>query len=61
MTTSRRHHANRKAQLALPGGLTEERARASALGDENVRRQLDAGQLRRVVFVPDRLVNLVVG
>jgi len=36
-------------------------ARASALADDNVRRHLGNAHVRRVVFVPDRLINLVMG
>jgi len=34
---------------------------SEALRDDNVRRHLDSAHVRRVVFVPDRLINLVVG
>ncbi|HYJ81044.1 MAG TPA: class I tRNA ligase family protein, partial [Longimicrobiaceae bacterium] len=50
-----------RARLPMPRGVGEEAARAAALADENVQRFLDGGQVRKVVFVPDRLVNLVVG
>jgi leucyl-tRNA synthetase len=49
-----------RARLELPRGLSEDQARAAALADDNVRRHLDGTRVRRVVFVPDRLVNLVV-
>jgi leucyl-tRNA synthetase len=50
-----------RARLPLPRGITEDDARQAALADENVRRQLDGHQIRKVIFVPDRLLNLVVG
>jgi leucyl-tRNA synthetase len=50
-----------RARLAMPRGITEDAARASALADENVSKFLNGGQVRKVVFVPDRLINLVVG
>ena len=50
-----------RTRLILPRGLTEDQARASALADDNVRRHCDGAHVRRVVFVPDRLINLVVG
>jgi len=50
-----------RGRLVLPRGFTEDQARASALADPNVRRHLDGGHVQRIVFVPDRLINLVVG
>ena len=50
-----------RARLAMPRGIAEAAARDAALADENVQRFLDGKQVRKVVFVPDRLVNLVVG
>jgi leucyl-tRNA synthetase len=45
----------------MPRGITEADARAAASGDDNVARHLEGATIRKVVFVPDRLVNLVVG
>ena len=50
-----------RGRLVLPRGFTADQARASALADHNVRRHLDGGHVQRIVFVPDRLINLVVG
>jgi leucyl-tRNA synthetase len=50
-----------RARLPMPRGIGESDARAAALADENVRRQLDGKEVRKVIFVPDRLINLVVG
>jgi leucyl-tRNA synthetase len=50
-----------RARLAMPRGASEEDARTAALADENVRKWLDGKQLRKVIHVPDRLVNVVVG
>jgi leucyl-tRNA synthetase len=49
-----------RARLKLPRGTTQEAAVAAALADPGVRRFTDGRQPRKVVFVPDRLVNLVV-
>ena len=50
-----------RARLMLPVGTSEEQARDAALSDENVRRHLGDHAVRKVIFVPDRLLNLVVG
>ncbi|TMQ62417.1 MAG: leucine--tRNA ligase [Candidatus Eisenbacteria bacterium] len=49
-----------RATLDLPRGTDQAAAEKAALADERVRRHLNGGQLRKVIFVPDRLVNLVV-
>ncbi len=49
-----------RARMAAPRGLDRDAARDAALADENVRRFVDEGEVRKVVFVPDRLINLVV-
>jgi leucyl-tRNA synthetase len=50
-----------RARMPLARGATEEQALAAARADENVTRFLDSDPLRKVVFVQDRLINLVVG
>jgi leucyl-tRNA synthetase len=50
-----------RSRLALPRGIGEADARVAALADPNVQRFLDGLQLRKTIFVPDRLINLVVG
>ena len=50
-----------RARMQMPRGLDQDAAKEAALGDENVRRQLDGSQVRKVIFVPDRLINLVIG
>ena len=49
-----------RARMPMPRGITEQEAQASALADENVRRFLNGDRVRKVIFVPDRLINLVV-
>jgi leucyl-tRNA synthetase len=48
-----------RARMAMPRGISEAEAKSSALADENVRRFLNGDEVRKVVFVPDRLINLV--
>ncbi|HEX8694643.1 MAG TPA: leucine--tRNA ligase [Longimicrobium sp.] len=50
-----------RARLPMARGIAEDAAREAALADENVRKFLDGKQVRKTVFVPDRLINLVVG
>ena len=46
-------------RLELPAGLREADAREAALRSEKVGRALDGKPPRQVVYVPDRLINLV--
>jgi leucyl-tRNA synthetase len=50
-----------RARMPMARGVTEENARSAALADENVQRFLEGKQIRKVVFVPDKLVNIVAG
>jgi len=50
-----------RARMAMSRGITEDAARDAALADEHVRRFIDGKQVRKTIFVPDRLLNLVVG
>jgi leucyl-tRNA synthetase len=45
--------------LTAPRGLDREKAEALALASEKVQRQLDGAAPRKVIVVPDRLVNIV--
>jgi leucyl-tRNA synthetase len=50
-----------RARMPMARGITQDDAQAAALADENVRRFLETAELRKVIFVPDRLLNLVIG
>jgi leucyl-tRNA synthetase len=50
-----------RARLAARRGLEDAEAGALALADQRIAPLLAGKELRRVVVVPDRLVNLVVG
>ena len=50
-----------RGSIALARGTSEEAALARARVEPNVARYLEDAELRRVVYVPDRLLNLVVG
>jgi leucyl-tRNA synthetase len=48
-----------RARIAAPAGVTEEQAVALALNEPNVRAKLDGKQVRKRIYVPDKLLNLV--
>jgi leucyl-tRNA synthetase len=49
-----------RATLELPRGSDEATAREAALADDRVRRYLNGGEIKKLVYVPDKLVSLVV-
>jgi leucyl-tRNA synthetase len=49
-----------RARLEVPADVVENVAKESALADENVQRHIAGKQIRKVVYVPGRLVNVVV-
>jgi leucyl-tRNA synthetase len=48
-----------RARLPLPRGSSERAARDAAMTDVNVARFIEGAALHKVIFVPDRLINLV--
>jgi leucyl-tRNA synthetase len=50
-----------RATLELPRGVAQAEAHAAALGDARIQRYVNGATVRKVVFVPDKLLNLVVG
>jgi leucyl-tRNA synthetase len=48
-----------RARISAPAGITEEEAAGLALADPNVRAHLDGKTLRKQIYVPDKLLNLV--
>ena len=50
-----------RATVRVGRGASRDVVRQAALLDENVRRHVDEGDIRKVVHIPDRLINLVVG
>ena len=48
-------------RIEAPADITEETARELALASEKVRPHVEGKQIRKAVYVPGRLVNLVVG
>jgi len=49
-----------RATMELPRDVAEAEAQRAALLDDRVRRYVDGGQVRKVIFVPNKLLNLVV-
>jgi leucyl-tRNA synthetase len=49
-----------RARLDVPADIAEEAAREAALADENVVRHIEGKEVRKVIYVPGRLVNVVV-
>jgi leucyl-tRNA synthetase len=47
--------------MTVARGTSEDAARAAALADENIARFIDGASVRKIIFVPDRLINIVVG
>jgi len=50
-----------RTRMPMRRGISEDEARAAALADANVQRVTEGRQPRKTIFVPDRLLNLVVG
>ncbi len=50
-----------RARIAAPPGVSQEEAFALAIADPNVRGQIDGKELRKQVYVADKLLSLVVG
>ena len=46
-------------RLTMPAGISQEKALQAALGSAKVRAALDGGQPSKVIYVPDKLINLV--
>ncbi|HEU0265187.1 MAG TPA: class I tRNA ligase family protein, partial [Geobacterales bacterium] len=49
-----------RGRLTVPATATEDAVKAAALNDENVKSFTDGKELRKVIYVPGKLVNIVV-
>jgi leucyl-tRNA synthetase len=49
-----------RAQIPLARDASEETAREAALNDANVQRAIDGKALRKLIYVPNRIVNVVI-
>jgi leucyl-tRNA synthetase len=54
-------NGKRRGEIQLPKGTAAAEAEKMALADAGVQRHLDGQSVRKVIVVPDRIVNIVVG
>ncbi|MGZ5792914.1 MAG: leucine--tRNA ligase, partial [Croceibacterium sp.] len=59
VTIAIQHKGKLRDTLTAPKGASKEALEALALGSEKVQRSLDGAEVRKVIVVPDRLVNIV--
>jgi leucyl-tRNA synthetase len=50
-----------RARLELEPGLAQDQAFEQAMSIDNVRKHMEGKQIRKVIHIPDRLLNIVVG
>jgi leucyl-tRNA synthetase len=49
-----------RQKLTAPAAITEAEARQMALGDERIKAHTAGKQIAKVIYVPGKLINLVV-
>ncbi len=54
-------NGKRRGEITVPNGATEAEIRETALADEDVKRHLAGTEIRKVIIVPNRILNFVVG
>ncbi|MBA4765959.1 MAG: leucine--tRNA ligase [Erythrobacter sp.] len=59
VTIAVQHKGKLRDTLTAPKGASKEDLEAMALASENVQRSIDGAEIRKVIVVPDRLVNIV--
>ena len=59
VTIAIQHKGKLRDTLMAPKGASKETLEALALASENVQRSIDGAEIRKVIVVPDRLVNIV--
>jgi leucyl-tRNA synthetase len=50
-----------RSKLSVPAGIDEEQVKALAIADDKVQSFTDGKQIRKVIYVPGKLVNIVAG
>ena len=59
VTIAVQHKGKLRDTLTAPKGASKEQLEEMALASEKVQRSIDGAQVRKVIVVPDRLVNIV--
>jgi len=59
VTIAVQHKGKLRDTLTVPKGMAKDDLEAAALASEKVQRSLDGAEIRKVIVVPDRLVNIV--
>jgi leucyl-tRNA synthetase len=54
-------NGKKRGEISIPVGASEEHIREMALADEGVKRHLDGVSIRKIIIVPNRILNFVVG
>jgi leucyl-tRNA synthetase len=49
-----------RARIEVPADIGEEAAKETALADSNIQRHIEGKKIRKIIYVPGRLVNIVV-
>ena len=59
VTIAVQHKGKLRDKLTAPKGASKEDLEAMALASEKVQRSIDGAEIRKIIVVPDRLVNIV--
>ena len=59
VTIAVQHKGKLRDTLTAPKGASKEALEEMALASEKVQRSLDGAEIRKIIVVPDRLVNIV--
>ena len=54
-------NGKRRGEILIAVGATEDEIRETALADSDVKRHLDGATIRKIIIVPNRILNFVVG
>ncbi|MGZ3305825.1 MAG: hypothetical protein ACXU8U_08185, partial [Asticcacaulis sp.] len=54
-------NGKRRGEIRIAVGASEAEIRETALADEDVKRHLAGAEIRKIIIVPNRILNFVVG